>query len=568
MARKRKTNYYQDIEPDEIFLDSSNLPSFDKDQFEGAIERPISTRSLILLGVFFLLIILTFFVRAVYLQIYSGQYFADRSVSNSLKTESVASPRGIISDRNGALLSWNDTVSRVYMADSGLSHLIGYVGFPTKEEADSSATTTLVDIVGKAGIEKEYNDLLTGVDGKSISEVDVKGNVQSQYLFEPGTSGKKLTLSVDSRITKKFYEYIHNLADEYKYKAGAGVIMDVKTGEIIAMTSYPEYEPEVLSKGDDRATISSYLTDKNMPFLNRALSGLYVPGSIVKPIFALAALKEGIISPEKQILSKGYISIPNPFYPDKQSIFKDWRVQGWVDMRRALSISSDVYFYEVGGGFEDQKGLGIDRLGEYARMFGLGTTTGIGLEGEGGGNIPSPEWKAENFKGDQWRIGDTYITSIGQYGFLVTPLQMARAAAAIATDGKLITPTIFFKATSTDDDSSVSDTAADFTRINIPKEMFQVVKEGMRRGVTDSDGTARALNIPEVKVASKTGTAELGITKALVNSWGVGFFPYDNPHYAFALVMEKGSRENTVGANMAIRNLLIWMSANTPEYLK
>lgn len=559
MFKNNQSNQTSDIDPDQIFLDSSNLPSFDTDQFEGLIERPISKYAFILLGSLFAAIIVVFAGRSFYLQFFFGDYFASRSESNSLKRISVPAPRGIIYDRNGVALSWNDNGGRVYAKESGLAHLIGYVGYPTEKEVENSSTTTLVDLIGKAGVEKKYNDLLTGIDGKKITEVNARGEIQSEYLYEPGYLGQNLTLSVDSRVTKKFYEYIKKLAFDFKFQGGAGVIMDVKTGEVLAITSYPEYEPEILSKGDDQHAIRGYINSGNMPFLNRAIAGLYTPGSIVKPIFALAALKEGIISPEKQIYSKGYISIPNPFFPDKQSIFKDWKAHGYVDMRRALSISSDVYFYAIGGGYQDQKGLGIFKLDEYAKMFGMGTTTGMELDGEGEGNIPTPEWKAENFKGDKWRIGDTYISSIGQYGFLVTPIQMARVAAALATDGKMIKPTIF---------RSSNDMPAEYQQLNISKDVFRVVKEGMRRGVTDSDGTARALNIPEVSVAAKTGTAELGVSKKLVNSWGVGFFPYNNPRYAFALVMEKGSRENVVGANSAFRDLLIWMGSSTPEYLK
>ena len=345
--------------------------------------------------------------------------------------------------------------------------------------------------------------------------------------------------------------------------------MDVKTGELLAMTSYPEYDPGILSSGSDAKTIVSYFRDDRTPFLNRVISGLYVPGSVVKPIFALAALNESIITPEKQILSKGHISIPNPFFPGKLSVFRDWRVHGYVDMKRALAVSSDVYFYTIGGGYEDQNGLGIYKLGEYARMFGLGSTTELNLDNEGIGNIPTPEWKAENFDGDKWRIGDTYISSIGQYGFLVTPIQMVRVAAALATDGKIIKPSALLKTLPEGSDNlNQASYTGEFKTIDISNEMFEVVKSGMRRGVTDSDGTARALNIPEVTVAAKTGTAELGVSKKLVNSWSIGFFPYENPRFAFAIVMEKGSRENTVGANLVMRNLLIWMAGNTPEYIR
>ena len=161
--------------------------------------------------------------------------------------------------------------------------------------------------------------------------------------------------------------------------------------------------------------INGYINNKNKPFINRAISGLYAPGSVVKPFVALAALSEGIISPEKKIFSAGQISIPNPFFPDKKTIFKDWKAHGWVDMRQALAVSSDVYFYEIGGGFEDVKGLGINKIYEYAKKFGLGEKTGIDLLGEAEGTVPSPAVKEKNNPADPlWRVGDTYISAIGQ----------------------------------------------------------------------------------------------------------------------------------------------------------
>lgn len=563
----RKNN---NIDPDEIFLDSSNLPSFDTDLFEGRLEKPISTKAIVVLGLFFFLISLVYTARAYSLDIVNGEYFAKRSERNSLKSIPVEPPRGKIYDRNGVLLVWNELSGRTYLADSGISHTVGYVGFPTKEEMDLKVTDNPKEYIGKDGIEKKFNNILRGVAGRKIAEVDAHGDIISEHIFEPGVPGQNITLSIDSRITKKLYEEIHKLALEYKFAAGAGVIMDVATGEVLAVTSYPEYNPNVLVAGDDSSAIRSYMTDYKKPFLNRAISGLYTPGSIVKPIFAIGALNENLINPEKKIYSKGYISIQNPFFPDKQSIYKDWRAHGWVDMRRALAISSDVYFYALGGGYEDQAGLGITRLEKYAKMFGMGEATGIELPREVAGNIPSPAWKASTTKDSIWRLGDTYISSIGQYGFLTTPVQMARVLGAIATNGRLVKPTILLGNATNNDRylANVSSSALSYSEINISLESFKVAQEGMREGVTDSDGTARALNLFDLKVAAKTGTAELGITKKMVNSWGTGYFPYENPRYSFAVVMEKGSRENVVGANSAIRNVLEWMIVNTPEYIK
>ena len=186
---------------------------------------------------------------------------------------------------------------------------------------------------------------------------------------------------------------MESVARERNFEGGAAVVIDVSGGNILAMASVPEYSSKVLSEGGPEDLINGYINNKNKPFINRAISGLYAPGSVVKPFVALAALSEGIISPEKKIFSAGKISIPNPFFPDKKTVFKDWKAHGWVDMRQALAVSSDVYFYEIGGGFEDVKGLGINKIYEYAKKFGLGEKTGIDLLGEAEGTVPSPQVK-------------------------------------------------------------------------------------------------------------------------------------------------------------------------------
>ena len=232
-------------------------------------------------------------------------------------------------------------------------------------------------------------------------------------------------------------------------------------------------------------------------------------------------------------------------------------MNGWTNMMEAIAVSSDVYFYEVGGGFENQKGLGIANIEKYSKLFGFADKTGIDLPDEKGGTIPSPEWKLANFKGDPWRIGDTYHTAIGQYGFQVTPMEMVRAVGSIANNGKLMTPHLILNDVEKENQVSL---------VNLDKEYFDTVHQGMRFAVTM--GTAASLNVPYVNIAAKTGTAQLGIAKNKVNSWVIGFFPYDNPKYAFAIMMESGPNTNTVGAPSVMRQLIDWMSINTPEYFK
>ena len=363
--------------------------------------------------------------------------------------------------------------------------------------------------------------------------------------------------TIDSRIQQKLFELIKNLSEGNKFTGGAAVIMNAQNGEILTSTSFPEYNSEILSLGKDGSTIGGYMTDKRKLFLDRAISGLYAPGSIIKPFLALAALEEAVIDPSKKIISTGSISIPNPYFPDQPTIFKDWKAHGWTDMGQAIAVSSDVYFYAIGGGYEDQKGLGISSIEKYAKLFGFGTKTGIDLPDEAQGVIPSPEWKLKNFAGDPWRLGNTYHTAIGQYGFQVTPVEMARATSAIANYGKLPTPHFVLGDKAMEEKTEM---------VYSKKEYFDVVHDGMRQAV--SYGTAVALNVPYVKVAAKTGTAQLGVSKDKVNSWVVGFFPYENPKYAFTIMMEAGPSTTSVSASTVMRQLLDWMSTNTPEYFE
>ena len=395
---------------------------------------------------------------------------------------------------------------------------------------------------------------MKGENGSKIVEVNAKGVIQSENIINIPERGLDLVTTIDSRIQKELFILIKNLSEQSSFTGGAGIIMDVRNGEILASTSFPEYNSEILSLGNNKEEINKYINDKRKFFLDRTVSGLYTPGSIVKPFFALGALAEGIIDPYKKILSTGSISIPNPYFPEEESVFKDWKAHGWTDMAQALAVSSDVYFYTIGGGFEGQKGLGIANIDKYAQLFGIGESTGVDLPDEKGGTIPSPEWKLLNFKGDPWRIGDTYHTAIGQYGFQVTPMEMVRAVAGIASSGTLVTPHFLLNDSEKNNQTTV---------INLQKNYFDTVHNGMRQAVTY--GTAVGLNVPYVEVAAKTGTAELGVNKNRINSWVVGFFPYENPKYAFTIMMESGPTESA-NATSVMHQLLEWMSIYTPEY--
>jgi penicillin-binding protein 2 len=559
LFRKRDLTGGGDIAPDEIFLDSQNLPDFNTDQFEGRIEKPIS-RNVFTMVYLFIFIVGSIFVYKVWnLQIEDGDVFRTRSDNNSLHKTFIYADRGVIFDRNKVPLAWNeanpntdDYSLRAYATSTGLSTILGYIKYPSK---DSSGFYYQEKFVPKDGMEKIYNDYISGKDGTKIVETDVRGNVVSESVVDKPVDGENLQTSIDIRLQRRLYYSLLDIADRAGYKGGAGIIMDVHTGEILASSNFPEYDSKVMTDGSNSKKINEWLNSSNHPFLNRVVQGLYTPGSIMKLFVAMGVLDQKVISPTKQILSTGSITIPNPFYPDKPSVFMDWKAHGLADLRRAIAVSSNVYFYEVSGGYKDQKGIGIGNLDRYVAMFGFGTTTNINFMGEKYGTIPSPEWKKKAFNGEEWRVGDTYNTSIGQYGFQVTPLQVVRAVGAIATDGKILTPT-FIKNTGQ---------SVETKEIGLNPSDYKIVKEGMRQGVTE--GTSQAINFPFVKVASKTGTAQIGVAKDEVNSWVVGYWPYENPKYAYAVVMERGSKNNQFGAVLVMKEFLDWVNVYASEYL-
>lgn len=629
MHRKKRTDSsFNAITPDEIFLDSENMPEFDKHQFEGKIEKPLIPRVFWFSGAVFLAVGIIFLARVGYLQIAEGGVYAERAQNNHLRYQSIPASRGLIYDRNGELLSWNspafylvlnaetllsrysdyqselqkfldaaalerlkktkkdlivatyydwsevngiyrewaglplriEPISlRAYKNTAGLAHALGYMGYPSADELKNSAVPFYEEMVGKDGAEKEFEGVLRGISGSKITEIDSKNDVKSEMIKDPPINGKDLKLTIDYRLENKLYNIISSLSADKGFQGGAAVIIDVKNGDLLALTSFPEFNPQVLTRGGPADAIKSYLSDPKRPFWDRAVDGLYAPGSIIKPIMAVAALNEKIISPTKQIFDEGSISIPNPYRPGEATVFKDWKAHGLVDMEAAIAFSCDVYFYTIGGGYGDILGLGIKKMKQYFSLFGLGEKTGFDFGGEASGSIPDPAAKAQT-DDPVWRIGDTYNAAIGQGGFETTPLQMALVAAAFANNGYLLTPNIILG-----EEGKMPPRQIMVNGKEIPREYFDVVKKGMRRGAIQ--GTSQGLNGLPVDIATKTGTAELGTSKKFVNSWFIGFWPYENPRYAISIVLEKGSASNLIGSVYAMRQFMEWASVNAKEYL-
>lgn len=551
---------YQDINPEDIFIDSKNLPGFDEHRFEGRIERPMSQKTFLAVKILLAFIVVTLTSKLWILEIKHGSIYAQISENNRLEQTLIFANRGLIFDRNLIELATNvvkekdsDFAARLYAPIEGLAHIVGYLKYPLY---DKTGVYYEERYRGRDGVELAYNNLLQGENGLKLRETDALGEVTSESVIKQPIDGDSLVLSVDANLTEVLYKTIKSLANEKGFVGGAAVIMDTRTGEILALTSFPEYNQNILTSGSNRDAIDLMVNSSAKPFLNRAIGGLYTPGSILKPIIAIAALNEKIISPSKQILSTGSITVPNPYDPSKSSVFNDWKAHGWTDMREAIAVSSDTYFYSIGGGFEDQKGLGITLLDKYFQLFGLTDKTGIDLIGEANGVIPTPEWKKEKFNNDIWRLGDTYITAIGQYGTQVTPLNVARFISAIANGGNILKPSLVLEGNPDPVERVIS----------FNDEDWKVVRDGMRDSVVY--GTSVGLNVPYIKAAAKTGTAEVGSSKLYIHSWSVGFFPFENPKYAWVVVMEKGPSSNTLGATSVVRQLFDWMVVNAPEYFK
>lgn len=566
-TRRARKAASHEIDPEDVFLDSQNLSQFDVDQMEGHLERPLGKHVFYGALLISILFVVGFSYRLFSMQIMNGDVYREKADSNHLKKIPLFALRGTIADRNGELLAWNSTVygssteaqsttndipKRIYTSSKGFAHLLGYVSYPKR---DQSGVFWQDEYLGKDGVERQYQNELAGVRGERIVEVTARQDIEAENVVVYPTHGENLVLTIDKGVQEKLYEGISELAKKAGFIAGAGIIMDVNSGEILAITSYPEYDNNLITNAlskEEKAEVGEQLVDKRQRFLDRAVSGLFTPGSTVKPFFAYAALAENVIDEHKSIYSSGKLVIKNK-YGGPDTVFKDWKAHGYVNMREAIAESSDEYFYQIGGGYQDQKGLGIVRLGKYSNMFGFGTTTGIDLPDEEYGLIPSPEWKKKVFDED-WLLGNTYHSSIGQYGFQLTPLELVRGVASIANGGYLVTPHVLARIS----------TAS--SSLDLDQKKLKVIREGMRMAVASDNGTAKTMRFDDLEVSAKSGTAETGARKQYVNSLMIGYFPSSAPKYAFVVVMERAPYSNTFGAGLALKDTIRYIIDKT-KYL-
>jgi len=438
---------------------------------------------------------------------------------------------------------------RQYQSSDGLAHLAGYMGIISQEEIKKREGYLPSDRIGKTGLELQYEDALKGSNGVEQVEVDSKGNV-ARVLVQDGSRqpvpGDDLTLNLDLALQQKVATALRGGIEQGKQLSGsdvvggAAIVMDVNTGAVRSLVSLPEYDNNLFTTKISKENYEKLTSDKGYPMFNRATKGTYPPGSISKIILAAAGLQEGVISLNTLFDTPPDIRIG-------EYVFPDWKDHGVTEIKRAIAESNNIFFYAIGGGFENIKGLGIDRIKKYWELFGLGNKTGIDLPAEASGLLPDAKWK-EDVKKEPWYIGDTYHVAIGQGDLLVTPLQMIRATAAIANGGKLIEPHLVDRITDIDGKLIFQNQPKVLKDQFVNKSAVKPVQEGMRMAVTE--GSARSLADLPFPVAGKTGTAQF-LNNQKTHAWFTCYAPYDNPEIAVTVLVEGGGAGNEIAVPVA-----------------
>ncbi len=457
-------------------------------------------------------------------------------------------------------------IRREYLTDSdsgpivsgvdSLAHILGYTGKINDAELKKLGSKySVIDYVGKVGIEYSWEAKLKGEAGRKNIEVDALGRQKKIINEVPAHDGANLMLALDLDLQEKAAQVAQIYLDKYKLKKASIIIMNPQSGEIRAMVSLPAYDNNAFAAGISHDDYNEFLNDPSQPLFNRSISGEFPSGSTIKPIFAAGALQDRVINENTSFLSNGGLRIGEWFFPD-------WKAggHGMTDVKKAIAMSVNTFFYYIGGGYGDFKGLGLDGLVKYARLFGLGEKTGIDLNGEVAGFVPTAAWK-EQTKNEPWYIGDTYHFAIGQGDVLVTPLQVANYTAAIANGGTLYKPHLVAKILDSNN-QLVQEIKPQVIRQNfINAADLNIVREGMRQTVTS--GSGRYLNTLPVTMAGKTGTAQWSTVKA-PHAWFIGFAPYENPELSISILVEEGVEGSTVAVPMAY-DIFNWYFSNKSQ---
>lgn len=433
-----------------------------------------------------------------------------------------------------------DSSIREYVDGPVFAHVLGYY----RKSGDS------------AGIELYYNEELSPKPGQTMAERDVHGNIITKEIVSLPNPGNSLVLHLDADLQKYLYETMEQEMEKAGVKRGVAVALDPNTGGVLAMTSFPSYDNNLFSYDISHAEWAKLSSDKNLPFLNRVVSGRYATGSVIKPLIGIAALEQGVISKKTSFDCRGEIVIENPWFPDQPFVYKDWTVHGVTDIRKAIAQSSNVFFYIIGGGYEKFKGLGADKIKEYLELFGWNQETGIDMPGETNSFIPNREWKRDNFSSPNniWMLGDTYNLSIGQGYLSVSPLAVASSIVAIANGGTLYKPKMVQKIIN-EEREIIEELYPEIIRKDFLKiENVEIIRLGMKDAV--EYGSAIALKNLPVTAGAKTGTAETG-KRGYYHNWITVFAPYENPEIVITLMVEE-VRGLRVAVIPTVQKVLEW----------
>lgn len=438
---------------------------------------------------------------------------------------------------------------REYLYKEALAHVLGYMGKISEEEysALKNKDYYLDDKIGKSGLEYFYESDLRGKIGKRKIEVNSLGKEIKEVAYEKPVNGKNLVLSLDLDLQLKISELLNNVLQRSNLKKASVIATDPKNGRILAIISTPSYDDNIFSEKLDEESYKKLIEDENLPMFFRAIAGEYPPGSTFKLIMACAGLQEKIINTKTSFSSSGGIRIGNWFFPDWKS-----GGHGMTNIKKAIAESVNTFFYTIGGGYNGFEGLGLSKIVEYAKKFGLSQKLGIDLPSEVDGFLPTEEWK-ERIKNEPWYIGDTYHLSIGQGDALVTPLQIAMMTNAIANGGLLYEPKIADLIIEGDDlytKLPINIKNANF----IDLENIKIVQNGMREGVIS--GSSRFLGTLPFEMAGKTGTAQFG-NEGKTHAWFTGYAPYENPEITLTIIIDGGGEGSSIAVPLA-RDVLLW----------
>lgn len=508
-------------------------------------------------------------MRLFQLTIVEGKWHRKLAEENRILTLPITAPRGALMDRNGQVLTQNVPVyrrqkpntgpaalafetiereaalklladpkerisygiERKYPCGQACASVVGYVAEAMDEEITTLADYRMGDMVGRVGAEKAFERRLMGKPGEEYVEVNANGMAVRTVGKVESQAGATVKLSLDLGLQQVLYQEMASVS-------GAVVAMVPQTGEVLALVSSPSFDPN---------DMAASLAMENQPFFNRALTGAYAPGSTFKIVTATAALEEGKIEANTSFEDTGELVVGD--YKFGNWLYEEHgRTEGAVDVVRALARSNDIFFYQVGAA------VGVEKMAEWARLFGLGSNWQLADWGAKSGLIPDEAWKLKT-KGERWYLGNTYHMAIGQGDVLATPLQVAVMTAGIANRGVICAPQF---------EAQEGKGNPNCQQLNLSQETVGLVQEGMRQACQPG-GTGSPFFNFKLQVGCKTGTAQQGGEKDLPHAWFTMFAPFENPEIVITVLVEKGGQGSTVAAPIAKKGLEYWLQSRDDQ---